>query len=412
MGAFITELVRIDEDGASLEVEGSVISSFKSMQKTRQGLRLFQDGLVTTASYLGQVNEAELLQSAQANQGAGVPYAYRLPKNALFDRSFAHPELRGLEALHRQAAEALDFLRSRNDRFLYNGKAISKRVTRTLKNSQGVQLRVEQDQAYWWLGYKHRDSRDIFDGYFDAYSTERFDFLDSVQRNLPLLAAFEALLPAAKGKRKIVFANPAPLLNKLSESLRIDRYREGACLFAGRLGQPLFHTKFSLFDVRLDPAHCAVAPFDGEGTLSPEALPLIEAGIFKNVICDLYHGQKYGVPSTGNGQRQPDANASLGFNELAVGRGIRSTQALLRSLDDCILVTMSMGGDSTDQGELSLPVGLAFQYKGGECLGRLEPFTLTGNLKDILGGGFIEAASDGHERGALNPCVAVEMELL
>jgi predicted Zn-dependent protease len=413
MAAPVQEFTRIDEESASLEIEASVISSFKAVQKTRLGMRLFQDGLVHTASYLGQGSEEALLKQCQAAQGTGVPYTYTLPSGSRYERSFAQPALRGLETLHRHAAEALDYLRAHNDRFLYNGKANSTRNTAVMHNSQGVDLKVEYDNAVWWLGFKHRDSRDPFDGAFAGYSSERFDFMDSVRRTLPLLAAFEKRLPVAKGRRKVVFADPDPLLFKLSESLRIDRYREGACLYAGRQGQTLFNPRFSLFDVRLDPAHGVFRPFDGEGTLSPgDALPLIENGVFKNVISDLRYGQKYGAASTGNGQREPDANASLGFNQLGIGRGTRSTQELLRSLGDCILVTLSMGGDSTDQGELSLPVALAFQYQGGECVGRLEPFTLTGNLGDVLGSAFIEAASDGHELGALHPCVAVEMNVL
>ena len=409
----IHEFTRIDEDGASLEVEGSAISSFKEMQKTRWGLRRFNAGMVQTSSFVGQSTEDDLLNRALEQDGTSVPYHYDVPSRSMFERSVASPGLRGLPALHRHTAEALDFLRSKNDRFLYNGKATTSHVVRSLRNTQGVEHRIEYDSALWWLGFKHRDSRDIFDGYFSGYSLERFDFLDSVQRNLPLLEAFERRLRVPQGLQNIVFASPDQILGKLSESLRIDRYTEGACIYAGRLGDQAFNPKFSLYDVRMNLAGSVVSPFDGEGTLSVmDALPLIENGVFKNVICDLRSAKKYGSVTTGNGQRLPDSNAALGFNELGIGKGIRSSQAMLQGLDNCILVTMSMGGDSTDNGDLSLPVALAFQYKKGECLGRLDPFTLKSNVREMFGSRFLEAASDGHEKGALNPCVAIEMEVL
>jgi PmbA protein len=407
------ELLRIEEEGASIEITAGEISSFKTAQKTLNGVRVFKDGEISTASYVGEIGQDALVKRCLDQEGAGVPFRFELPSNSRYQRSIAKPALRGLKELQKKADEALGFLRSKNDRFIYSGKAQNKHVTKTFTNSRGVKHSLEYDECLWWLTYKHRDSKNLMDGYLAASSFSDFNFLDSVERHLPLLKAFETKIPTPSGLQKIVITNPEELLlGKLCESLRIDRYREGSCLYAGKLGQKIFNEKFGLEDLREDPGRLSFSPFDGEGTCRPGALPLIKNGIFENVICDLRYGEKYRAESTGNGLRSFDSNAGLWFNALAVGRGMRGFSELLKGMGDCIFVVLGMGEDCTDGGDFSLPVNLAFWVKNGEFQGRLEAFTLKSNLNQMFGPGFLATSSDGFFKHSLNPCVILEMEVL
>jgi predicted Zn-dependent protease len=323
------------------------------------------------------------------------------------------PSLRGLGTLHQRASEALELLRSKAPQFIYSGKAYTQHLRKTLKNSQGVEHVLEHDQTFWWVTYKHRDSKSLMDGYLMAQSFTDFNFMDSVQRQLSYLDAFQTPLPTPLGLRKVILCTPHEhLFHKLSQSLRIDRYKEGACLFAGKLGEKLFSPLFSLSDLRDAPERCQLSPFDGEGTLAPAPLPLVEAGVFKNLICDLNYGQKYGVPSTGNGQRSFDSNASLGFHGLALSPGKQSLLELIKAQDECILVELAMGGDTTDTGSFSLPVNLAFVYKNGNLQGRLDSFTLKSSVQEMFGPRLLAVSSDSSIQNGFNPSMLIEMEVL
>jgi PmbA protein len=409
----VHEFLKIEEEGASLEIEAGAVSSFKSARKAMNGVRVIKDGQLSTASFVGEIKEEELLQRCLDTQGGGVPCDYELPKNSQSERKLGEPKLRGLSELHRQASAALEFLRSKNDRFIYSGKAVSQRTARTHSNSQGLRHYREHDEAYWWITYKHKESKSLMDGYFTAQGFSGFNFMDSVQRHLPLLNAFERLLPTPLGMRKVIIVHPHEhLFSKLGQSLRIDRYREGSCLYAGKLGQKIFSDKFSLDDLRDDPSRCVFRPFDGEGTPASAPLPLISKGVFSNLICDLRYGKKYGVPSTGNGQRSFNSNAGLGFNGLALQGGPSSLEQFVQSMDECILVTLAMGGDTTDNGDFSLPVNLAFVYKNGQLQGRLDSFTLKSSVSEMFGPRLLAVSSDPADKNGLNPAMVMEMEVL
>ncbi len=177
--------------------------------------------------------------------------------------------------------------------------------------------------------------------------------------------------------------------------------------------EKVFNDQCSFYDVDWAPELGVVSAFDGEGMRRENpCLPLIERGVFKNVISDLRNAQKYGTASTGNGQRNFDSNTRPDFNAVLLGRGNRDYRTLMKEMGECIFVLMAMGGGFTDTGDFSTPVHLAFLVRNGEIIGRLPPISVKSSIAEIFGSGLLAVSSDGLGVSAQNPRLFAEMEVI
>lgn len=410
----VKELLKQTEKELKLEITAGAISSFRSKELTRSGARILNAGKITSASFVGEMEESRLFERCAEQEDAAVPFDYNIPGNSKYSKSLVEADGRGIENLHELTDSALNRLKKANSRFIYSGKAACTRIHESLKNSNGVDHSIEYEGTEWVTLYKHKKSANIIDGWFGCRTIGKADFTQSIDRNLPFLDAFENQATISTGMKNIVVFDPEDwLLTKLSESLRIDKYRDNSALFSGRMGEKLFSDKFSLYDVNYAPEYAVTAPFDGEGTLREEHyLPLIEKGVITNLICDLRYGKKYGASSTGNGHRAFDSGVKLNFNPLAVGRGEKSFDSLISEFEECIFVALATGGDFTDTGDFSSPVALSFLFRNGKIVGRLPQITLKSSIQKMFGPQLLAVSGDGFLKSRLNPCMFMEMQVL
>ena len=411
----IQELLTQSQKELKVEITASEISSFRTKEITKSEARVFADGKVTSASYVGEIEDSKLYDRCLDQRDAAVPYDYDLPENSKYSESLIGPGPSCAEKLHEFTESALSRLKQANDRFLYSGGSASSIIRESLRNSKAVDLSIEYESVEWWVAFKHKSSANIMDGGFEFRTLEQPDVAEFIERNLPFLDAFENEVPLSPGPKVVVFnhAEGLSLLAKLSESLRIDKYKDNSALYSGKMGEQLFNEQLDLYDVNFSPQHGIASPFDGEGTLRNQPrLPLIERGVIKNLICDLRYAKKYGAASTGNGSRSFDSGARLAFNHLSIGRGSESWSQLLGQFDECIFVGMAGGGDFVDNGDFSSPVQLAFLIKDGKVMGRLPQMTVKSSLQEMFGPKLMAISKDGFLKSDLNPCVFIEMEVL
>jgi PmbA protein len=128
----------------------------------------------------------------------------------------------------------------------------------------------------------------------------------------------------------------------------------------GQLGSKLFSERLTITDDPLIPRGLASRPFDSEG-ISAKQMPIIEAGVLRNLYLDTYYARKLNMePTSGDPSNR------------VVSLGSRSLDQIIPSLADGVYVTSWLGGnmDSTtgdfsmgvrghliDQGTIGAPVG-------------------------------------------------------
>ncbi len=405
------DILTSTEESLSIEVVAGAVNSSRNKNITKKGVRLFEGNKIYTTSYVGDISDSELVKKAQSSKSVGIPYDYELPQyqNAkiIDEESFKAPLSQIMEAI----TATQERLQGYSNEFVFNGKFERSIHTVNIKNDSGTVMEKKFAQNDWYYLFKRVGSPNLLDGYF-AGGGRNLDIADVLDKNLPYLDAYKNEITFKNGKYPVLFIEGGQLKGKLTESLRADKYCEGSALYSGKLNQQIFSKDFSLYDVNYLPEHGVYRKFDEEGTIRKlEALPLIENGVMKNVIADLRNAKKYGVEATGNGMRSYDSAVGMGFNALVVRAGKRSTQEILKSLDECVVVFMGDGGDFTDKGDFSTPLQLSYLVKKGEIIGRLPQLTVKTTTSDMFNSRLIEIASDGFQKNFRNPSLFTEMDV-
>ena len=407
------DILTIKSREKTLEIAGSRIASVRHKDITRKGARVFGDGAIRSASFVGNISDEQLISTASQAAGSAVPYDYDLPGEKSFSWEGEGNTADHFDRLSSETQSALERLRRSHGNFIYNGKSSARHITAAISSSYGINHKITFDLITCSVLYKHNKSGNILDGYFQAVGIGESELADAIDRHTPFLEAYENKVELSSGRRTVIIPEAQNLiLNKLCESLRIDRYEQGSALFSGCKGEKLFNDGFSIYDVTFAPEVGIVDPFDGEGIVRDNhRLPLIEKGVFKNVICDLRNGKRFNTSSTGNGSRNFDSGVVLAYNDLVIGHGPRSYADLCKEYGECIYCAVASGGDTADDGSFSCPINLAFLIRDGKVVGRLPQLTIKANIKDLFGKDFLATSSDGLRKLSANPYFFGSMEV-
>ena len=92
------------------------------------------------------------------------------------------------------------------------------------------------------------------------------------------------------------------LLQHFQVHLNADNVQRGRSVFADKMDQEVVSSSLSIYDDGTLEGGLQSAASDGEG-ISSQRTPLIEKGILKNFLYDIYTAKKGGVEPTGNGMR-------------------------------------------------------------------------------------------------------------
>jgi PmbA protein len=139
----------------------------------------------------------------------------------------------------------------------------------------------------------------------------------------------------------------------------------------GRAGTAIGSPALSVADDPLVVRGLASRLFDGEG-IAAKRLPMIEKGTLKNYYVDTYYGKKLRMaPTTG------------GRSNLQWSVGSKSQEALLTDVQDAILVTGFIGGNSNGTtGDFSFGVQ-GFRVRGGKAAEPVSEMNISGNHLDL-----------------------------
>lgn len=393
---------------STLKLEGGKITSLKKTDLRRHGARRFENGLMFQSSRVGNTTEERLLADTREWGGPGTPHDYGFAP--------AHSEKRqGVEASPetlQRFEEAAQQMIARHPEFVFNGGCKVYHHHASLKSNYGLDLETTGGACEWHFVYQRRGSGNVFDGHFHQEVT-RPDIFAEVQRHTEFLEAQKKTVKMSSGRYPVLFSYPETPLQKLLESFTIRRYKEGSCVFAGKLDQTLFSPKVTLLDSAYDPEQGQIQFFDGEGTVRKDPqLKLIDHGRFASLISDLRFGKKYGHASTGNGMRSYNTGVNVGLRSLRFATGTKPWREVLRGLDRCLVVSIAAGGDSNDLGEFSSPVQVSYLFEKGECVGLAPQITVKTSVADYLGRRLIDVSKDGFTPGSPSACVISEMDVL
>ncbi|MGC8764599.1 MAG: TldD/PmbA family protein [Brevinematia bacterium] len=126
-------------------------------------------------------------------------------------------------------------------------------------------------------------------------------------------------------------------------------------------------------------------PFDDEGVV-PRKLTVIEKGVFKNFIFDLFTASQLSRESTGHARRSVSSLPSPSFSNIFIETGSSSFSDMLSSIDYGLLVYSFLGEGMSNilAGDFSVNVEFGFLVEKGRIRGRVKDVMLAGNAFDAI----------------------------
>ena len=162
------------------------------------------------------------------------------------------------------------------------------------------------------------------------------------------------------------------LIGRLLSPANARSVQQGQSYWAGLVGEKAFSDKLTIVDDPLIKRGFASRHYDNEG-ISAKAIPIVEAGVIRNLYVDTYYGRKAGMaPTTGSASNR------------RLGTGEKSLAELLADVGDGIYVTSWLGGNADrTTGDFSL--GLRGHMIENGQIGRpVGEMNVTGNLRDLF----------------------------
>ncbi|MEN6329744.1 MAG: TldD/PmbA family protein [Methanobacteriaceae archaeon] len=175
----------------------------------------------------------------------------------------------------------------------------------------------------------------------------------------------------------------AGLLSTFTQAINGDNVQRGRSLYAGKEGDKVAAHGLSIHDDGTVRGGLYSSRGDGEGTPS-QRTTLIQDGVLKNFIYDIYTAQKGNIGSTGNGMRVSFADMpSVSLSNLLVE--FENYQDMNEIQQGC-LVTDVLGAHTANpiSGDFSVEAMNAFIIENGEIKSPVKKAMLSGNIFETL----------------------------
>ncbi|WP_048189884.1 TldD/PmbA family protein [Methanobacterium sp. SMA-27] len=169
------------------------------------------------------------------------------------------------------------------------------------------------------------------------------------------------------------------LVATFSSALNADNVQRGRSVFADKIGKEVVSSSLSIYDDGTLEGGLQSAVCDGEGT-SSQKTPLIENGLLKNFMYDIYTSKKGGVESTGNGMRSSYGDVpAVGLSNFILEFGDIKD---ISEIDNGVLVTDILGAHTANpiSGDFSVEAMNAFKIENGELKHPIKKAMLSGNI--------------------------------
>jgi PmbA protein len=238
-----------------------------------------------------------------------------------------------------------------------------------------------QQSTYCWMGssitLRDRGERRASSGFF-AGSPHVADVPDAgsiasiaLRRTLMRLDAEKG--PTTKSSMVVDASVAAQLIGRLLGPANARSVQQGRSFWTDLVGEQAFSPKLSIIDDPLIVRGLGSRHYDREG-ISAGVLPIIKAGVVRNLYVDTYYGRKAGMtPTTGASSNR------------RVVTGTQTLAELLSDVGNGVYVSSWLGGnaDSTT-GDFSLGLS-GHMIENGKIARPVSEMNVTGNLKDLFG---------------------------
>ncbi len=385
------EVFMVSSEQTSVQFETNRLKHIQSKQSTSLALRIIKQGKIgyATATDLGNQN---LVNMAVATAQFGMPAKFELPSLTsfpqveVFDPGVASVSL---EEMARLGEELIITVRGHTPELICEAGVTKGTISVRIINSRGGQANYKQ--SIFSLGIEGqliRDTDMLFVG--DSQSsghplletdTVAEAVLEQLERAKNRASVPTRSLPVVFTPHGVAGALIMPLMSAFNGKTVL----EGASPIGGKLGQPVFNEKLSLWDDPTIPYRPGSRPCDDEGIPS-QRTPLIEQGVVANFLYDLQTAALANTRSTGNGNRGRGGLPAPSPSAFIIAPGNATFDEMVKDIKEGLVIEQLMGAGQGNilGGDFSGNVLLGYKVKNGKIVGRVKDTMVSGNIYQLL----------------------------
>ncbi len=254
----------------------------------------------------------------------------------------------------------------------------------TIANSSGALASFDGTSAAVNVKVTASDST----GFAEHYTAD-FDALDGDEAGARAveLARLSARPRAVDpGEWTVILEPPAfgELFTYLAPHFSAQSFSDGSSYFSDGLDRTYFDERITIVDDYSHPLTPSM-PFDYEGQPKTR-LPLVDAGVVRNVVTDSYYAKKLDRPNTGHALPAPNAYGPQPLN-IAIAPGVRSTQELIAQTARGLLISRFWYIRTVDQ-KRAIVTGMTrdgtFLIENGKIAGGVRNMRFNQSIVDAL----------------------------
>ena len=384
------EVFMVSAEETSVQFETNRLKHIQSKQSTSLALRIIKDGKIgyATATELGNQNLVDMaVATAQFGMTAKfeLPSLTAYPQVAVFDATVAAVSL---ETMAKLGEELLIKVRGHTPELICEAGVSRGTISVSIINSRGGQANYQQ--SIFSLGIEGqliRDTDMLFVGDSQSSSHPVLEIntvadavLEQLERAKNRASVPTKSLPVIFTPHGVAGALIMPLMSAFNGKTVL----EGASPIGGKLGQPVFDKKLSLWDDPTIPYRPGSRPCDDEGIAS-QRTPLIEKGVVANFLYDLQTAALAHTRSTGNGDRgrglpAPSASAFI------IAPGKTTFNEMVNDIKEGLVIEQLLGAGQGNilGGDFSGNVLLGYKVENGKIIGRVKDTMVSGNIYQLL----------------------------
>ena len=264
-----------------------------------------------------------------------------------------------------------------------------------VNNSDGINISDSRLRTRFIINVIAEKDGIIQTGYETAGGLLGFELFDNTDvEDMAKKAAERAIMMlsaphAPSGQMAVVIMSEAggTLIHEAcGHGLEADFIYKGISVYTGKLGQKVASDLITVIDDATIPQAYGSYGYDDEGTTSQKKI-LIENGILKGYMSDIYYSKLLEIPSSGNGRRE---NYTLKphprMTNTYIERGQTDPHEIICSIKKGLLVKKLGGGQvNVTNGDFVFDIQEGYVVDGGKIRTPVRGAMLIGNGPKILG---------------------------
>lgn len=373
------------------------VDSYRELVDSTKTVRVYQDNKIGVAGCFGkEESDIQLENRAIKNLDKGIEYVCNLSsdKKVTIDNDKRVIDKNDILKISKRLGLKL---KKACPNFLFTGKIKYGFINNSYKNTKNVNLEYKGDSFGVDFNIKDRSSSNIADLYYGA-DFKRYGKV--TENNLvndvsTLYNAFYTQPVTLENGEYPIIVGKMTILSNLIKDLLGEFYVSGGSLLSGKLNKKLFNENLNVYFDRNPKTISSIPFYDSEGGFNSNfRTPLIEKGVLKCLSTCKNSSKTFNLPLSNTAFANYDGVPCAGFSPLYVKQTHKTIGEIVKN-QKAVFVAISSGGDITNDGQLGLPVQLAFLVENGVLTKKLTNFSLSANVFDILGNNLMGVCNNG-----------------